>query len=62
MKTKIVLASDHAGVQLKEQLVRFLKNSGYEVSDLGPMNEDSVDYPDTIAPAARAVARGEADR
>ena len=62
MKMKIVLASDHAGVGLKEQLVRFLKNSGYEVEDLGPMTEASVDYPDTIAPAARAVASGKADR
>jgi ribose 5-phosphate isomerase B len=62
MKTKIVLASDHAGVQIKSQLARFLNNSGYEVIDLGPNSEDSVDYPDTIAPAARAVARGESER
>jgi len=59
---RIALASDHAGVKLKEELARFLGNSGYTVNDMGPKTEDSVDYPDTIAPAARAVARGEADR
>jgi ribose 5-phosphate isomerase B len=58
----IALASDHAGVQLKEEAARFLANSGYEINDLGPNTEESVDYPDTIAPAARAVAEGKADR
>jgi ribose 5-phosphate isomerase B len=62
MKMRIALASDHAGVKLKEELVRFLGNTGYDVDDMGPVTEDSVDYPDTIAPAARAVVRGAADR
>jgi ribose 5-phosphate isomerase B len=62
MKMRIALASDHAGVKLKEELAHFLGNSGYEVSDMGPHTEDSIDYPDTIAPAARAVAQGKADR
>ena len=62
MKMRIALASDHAGVKMKDELARFLGNSGYEVNDMGPNTEESVDYPDTIAPAARAVAKGTADR
>lgn len=43
---KIVLASDHAGFALKKNLVQWLQNCGYEITDLGPFSEDSVDYPD----------------
>lgn len=44
---KIFLASDHAGVILKHQLVEALKKSNSnEVIDLGPENTNSVDYPD----------------
>jgi len=41
-----VLASDHAGYGLKEQIKTYLKNNNYKVKDLGPFNNDSVDYPD----------------
>jgi ribose 5-phosphate isomerase B len=41
-----VLASDHAGYGLKEQIKTYLKNNNYKVKDLGPFNDDSVDYPD----------------
>ncbi len=58
---KLVIASDHAGFELKGQLVSFLENSGYKVEDMGPDSGDPVDYPETIAPAARAVAAGKAD-
>lgn len=59
---KLVIASDHAGFALKQSLFRFLTNSGHEVRDMGTTSEASMDYPDTIAPAARAVAAGEAER
>lgn len=59
---KLVIASDHAGFALKQSLSRFLTNSGHEVRDMGTNSEASMDYPDTIAPAARAVAAGEAER
>jgi len=58
---KLVIASDHAGFELKGQLIRFLENSGYTIEDMGPDSNNSVDYPETIAPAARAVAAGKAD-
>ena len=42
---KILIASDHAGLELKNKLVEALKNK-FEVHDFGPQNADSVDYPD----------------
>lgn len=42
---KILIASDHAGLELKNKLVEALK-SNFEVQDFGPQNGDSVDYPD----------------
>ena len=42
----IVLASDHAGYDLKENIKTYLENNNFNIKDLGPFNEDSVDYPD----------------
>ncbi|MEK7187133.1 MAG: RpiB/LacA/LacB family sugar-phosphate isomerase [Patescibacteria group bacterium] len=55
---KIFVGSDHAGFGLKEKLVPFLKDLGYEVFDQGPSeyNEED-DYPDFIIPVAREVSR-----
>ena len=54
---KVYVASDHAGYGLKEALVAFLVERGFAVSDLGPATySKDDDYPDTIAPLARAVA------
>jgi len=58
----LALASDHAGYRLKEELKLFLRELGHEVRDFGTHSEDPVDYPDIIAPAAAAVARGECER
>lgn len=41
---KIFIASDHAGVELKSQIIK--KFPSFEWVDLGPQNKDSVDYPD----------------
>jgi ribose 5-phosphate isomerase B len=59
---RIALAADHAGYVLKDELVRWLKDLGHEVSDLGTNSPESVDYPEYGARLARAVASGEADR
>ena len=40
------LASDHAGFELKEKIKSYLKENNYKVIDLGPFNNESVDYPD----------------
>jgi ribose 5-phosphate isomerase B len=57
----VALASDHSGVPLRRTLVSFLRGRGLAVLDLGTESADPVDYPDTAASVARAVARGEAD-
>lgn len=59
---KIVLACDHGGFQLKEELKAHLTKRGYHISDIGVYNTDSVDYPDYGKRAAEIVASGECDR
>ena len=59
---KIVLGADHAGFPLKTLLIERLKAAGHDIIDVGTDSEQSVDYPAFCAAAARAVARGEADR
>ena len=54
---KIFIGSDHAGFEIKEKLVPFLRTLGHEVEDMGaPTLEPLDDYPDYIFPVARAVA------
>jgi ribose 5-phosphate isomerase B len=58
---KIAIASDHAGVTLKEQVAALLEGRGVEVSDLGTRSDESVDYPDYGEKVARAVSAREVD-
>jgi ribose 5-phosphate isomerase B len=59
---RIAVASDHAGFELKEHLVVFLREEGHDVEDHGTTSTEPVDYPDLCASAARAVVEGRADR
>ena len=59
---RVSMGSDHAGYRLKEELKTFLQNEGHEVLDLGTDSEETVDYPDFCAAAAREVIDGRADR
>jgi len=43
---KFIIATDHAGIELKDYTVELLKQKGHEVIDLGPFTTDRVDYPD----------------
>jgi ribose 5-phosphate isomerase B len=56
---RIAVGTDHAGLPLKRIVVAWLEEHGYEVVDFGVNTPDRVDYPDYIAPTARAVAAGE---
>lgn len=58
---KVAIASDHAGVALKETLKSFLKSKHIDVSDLGTNSTDSVDYPDFGKLVAKAVTGKKAD-
>ena len=59
---RIALAADHAGYLLKDELVRWLAEQGYEVSDLGTNGPESVDYPLFGRKLAETIATGQADR
>ena len=59
---KIALGSDHAGFRYKEKVKALLQELGHEVTDCGTFNEDPVDYPLFIRPAAEMAARSECDR
>lgn len=56
----IALASDHAGFEMKTMLADWLRMQGHEVTDLGPHDTASVDYPDYGYALAQAIAAGEA--
>ena len=58
---KIVIASDHAGVDYKARLISYLEYNGFIVSDFGPETEDSVDYPDYAHKVAKEVSEGKVD-
>ena len=59
---KIAIGSDHAGFQLKQKLIGYLKNNGIDYRDFGTDSTASCDYPDYAFPVARAVAAGEYER
>jgi len=56
----IALASDHAGFDMRVMLADWLRMQGHEVTDLGPPDTASVDYPDYGYALARSIAAGEA--
>ena len=58
---KIVMASDHAGFDLKSTLVEQLKNDGYDVEDAGTYSKDSCDYPVFAEKACRYMLDGKAE-
>ena len=60
---RVGIAADHAGLALKRRLAREIAEAGHEVVDFGAAREEpDDDYPDRVAPLARAVARGEVER
>ena len=61
-RVRIAIGSDHAGYELKSAVAPALAAGGHELVDVGTDSEESVDYPEFAAAAARLVADGEADR
>ncbi len=60
---RIGVAGDHAGLELKDAVVGWLKQSAHEVIDLGPHEYDpDDDYPDYALKLAEAVASGRVQR
>ncbi|MCW3806992.1 ribose 5-phosphate isomerase B [Plebeiibacterium marinum] len=59
--TKVGMAADHAGYELKEVLKDFLSDLGLEVIDFGTHSTESTDYADWAHPMASAVENNEVD-
>ena len=59
---KIVIGSDHAAFNLKENLLSALKQQSINVKDIGTFNNKSVDYPDFAEKVAKRVASKKADK
>lgn len=59
---KVVIASDHGGVNIRQEIISLLTEMNIEYVDLGCECGSSVDYPDYALPAAEMVVKGEVDR
>ena len=58
----IVIASDHGGYALKQELMAHLKEKGVEFEDIGTYSEASCNYPEYAERAARGVAEGKYEK
>ena len=58
---KIGICSDHAGVEYKAKLIKYMERRGIEVVNFGTDTTESMDYPDVAHPLAEAVEKGEVD-
>ena len=56
---KIIIGCDHAGFNLKNKIINFLKEEGYDVTDNGTYSTDTVDYPIIAKDTAKKVANGD---
>ncbi len=59
---RIAIGCDHRGFALKELIMPFLQNEGYNYQDFGCYNTDPVDYPDIAQKVGKAVAAGNFDQ
>lgn len=59
---KIGIYNDHAGVEYKFRLIKYLEGKGFEVVNFGTDSVESCDYADFAHPLARAVENGEVDK
>lgn len=59
MSKNIVIANDHGGTELKEQIVKHLESKGYTVNNLGVNGADTVDYPDIAVEACEEFKKAD---
>ena len=58
---KVCIASDHAGFNLKDKVLDYLISKNISIIDLGPANDNSVDYPDFAKKVSNRVKTGKSD-
>jgi ribose 5-phosphate isomerase B len=59
---RVALGSDHAGFELKQQVLEFVKSLGHQILDVGAYNDSPSDYPDFAKALGEAILNGQADR
>jgi ribose 5-phosphate isomerase B len=59
---KIAFGCDHAGIKIKEQIIKFVESLGHQVIDCGTFTEQSCDYPDFAFKVAQSVAQKMSDK
>lgn len=59
---KVAIGGDHGGYELKNRIVKFLKEEGYSIEDFGTYSKEACDYPLIGFDVAKAVSDGKADR
>ena len=55
--SKIIIASDHGGFKLKNEIINHLREQDYEIEDLGCKNEESCDYPEFAKKVVNSVLK-----
>jgi ribose 5-phosphate isomerase B len=55
----ITVGCDHGGLELKQEIIEFLVNTGHKVSDVGCHTEDSVDYPHFADKVCSTIIEGQ---
>ena len=58
---RIIIGSDHTGFRLKNTLLKYLVEKGYQLTDAGTFDENSCDYPDYAKIVATSVSKGDSD-
>lgn len=58
MSHSISIGGDHAGFELKQEVIKHLESRGVTVKDHGPYANDSVDYPDFVHPVCKDILEG----
>jgi len=58
----IVLAADHGGFHLKEEVKKYLEAKGVEIMDVGTYTADRVDYPDMAVKGCEKILSGECEK
>lgn len=61
-KKIIPIACDHAGFELKQQIIKYLTDNQYDTKDYGTFSPESVDYPDMVHPLGRDINNGVFER
>ena len=59
---QVVIGADHAGFELKENLVEYLRELGHQVLDIGTYSTEPVDYPDFAEAVGRSILNGQTHR